>query len=95
MLEANHSQVALSHCRPDRNGCLVESYVMSYDHQSIGRQVTFHEVRRHGQKSQARVRKKAIHMPPQAPTLAAGERPGKPGAEKQARPKADLQSIFS
>jgi hypothetical protein len=30
-------------------------------------------------------------MLPLAATLAAGERPGKPGAEKQARPKADLK----
>jgi hypothetical protein len=46
-------------------------------------------VRRHEQSLTARVGK-TIHMSALASTLAAGERPGKPGAEKQARPKADL-----
>lgn len=46
-------------------------------------------VGRHEQSLIARIGK-TIHLSALASTLAAGERPGKPGAEKQARPKADL-----
>jgi len=85
-------QGVLSRFRLDRNGYLVECQARVAEFIKSACYISSCWSRRTTLKVSLSRVGKTIHMLPLAATLAAGERPGKPGAEKQARPESRSQN---